>query len=139
MTDDEPSVKIVLYSLVLLGWRSLSLPLRRKRHGRNRCSCRRSSRNRMCRCRVSPNRHNRLGQSRPQISPARRARLLLRRLSTVLAALGELAAPWSSPLTPCKAEEDLKGGRIDDLALVKFRETTEPEISADRFAVPFKR
>ena len=77
----------------------------------------------MCRRPISPSRRSRKHSRK---CPARQAHRHLPRLSDRRAALA------NSPRVPIATDTlqgtiALKGGRIDDLALVKFRETTDPK------------
>ena len=123
MTDNKNTIlAIVLSALVLLGWQYFfAVPQEKARQ--EHCSCRHSNRNRMCRRPISPSRRSRK-HSRKCL--ARQPHRHPPRPSDRRAALA------NSPRVPIATDTlqgtiALKGGRIDDLALVKFRETTDPK------------
>ena len=121
---------------MLIAWQYFLRGAAERRRSRN--SCRRSS-----------NSSSRRAAQPGQPAPARRRSPGRRRCPASAAAPASraesrAAALQASPRIPIKTASiqgsiALKGGRIDDVSLVKFHETVDPEIAADRAAVAFRQ
>ena len=126
MTDNKNTILAIALSALVCSAGNTSLPCRRKKRGRN--NSRRSSkrRNRTHRPPPSPARRQPTQAGQRRRCPARPA------TPAAAAPIDRAAALAASPRVPIatgsvQGSIALKGGRIDDLALVKFRETVDPK------------